>query len=170
MVELPSPCIDLAVREKWLIWRSNLNSHTELNPMRHAGARSLDVKDPGSIFSEPCAILLETSCIRCLIAVVRATQSAVELYKKAVDVQKENARIEPPKMVDPPVPVGTTDLDVVGLGTVRGLIYPNGVRQFCGIPYASLSKRWTYSTLMTSWPDGRHDGTKLGYVLRFSSS
>ncbi|OOQ84833.1 acetylcholinesterase [Penicillium brasilianum] len=50
-----------------------------------------------------------------------------------------------------------------GLGTLDGLQYANGVQQFCGIPYASLPKRWTRSTLRTSWYDDHHDGTKLGY-------
>ncbi|KAL6230956.1 hypothetical protein BDW75DRAFT_234005 [Aspergillus navahoensis] len=34
--------------------------------------------------------------------------------------------------------------------------------QYCGIPYATLPKRWTRSTLKTSWNNDRHDGTKLG--------
>ena len=61
-------------------------------------------------------------------------------------------------------PVGFTTVKVESLGTLKGLVYENGVRQFCGIPYATLTKRWTRSTLATSWKNGVHDGTKLGFV------
>ena len=60
-------------------------------------------------------------------------------------------------------PIGVTELEVLGLGKVKGLLYANGVRQFLGIPYASLKKRWTRSALRDSWPDGYHDGRDLGY-------
>lgn len=59
-------------------------------------------------------------------------------------------------------PVGETTLQVAGLGEVKGLLYANGVRQFLGIPYARLAKRWTRSTLADSWPNGFHDGRDLG--------
>ncbi|RYC89435.1 hypothetical protein BFJ63_vAg7688 [Fusarium oxysporum f. sp. narcissi] len=59
-------------------------------------------------------------------------------------------------------PIGTTELSVQGLGVVKGLSFPNNIHQFSGIPYASLSKRWTRSQLRTSWPGDFHDGTKLG--------
>ncbi|CAJ0546565.1 Ff.00g011920.m01.CDS01 [Fusarium sp. VM40] len=59
-------------------------------------------------------------------------------------------------------PIGTTKLSVQGLGVVKGLSFSNNIHQFSGIPYASLSKRWTRSQLRDSWPEGFHDGTKLG--------
>ncbi|KAJ5245545.1 hypothetical protein N7489_005641 [Penicillium chrysogenum] len=59
-------------------------------------------------------------------------------------------------------PTGKTKLSIEGLGIVEGLSFPNNVHQFCGIPYATLSKRWTRSQLNTSWPGNFHDGTKLG--------
>jgi carboxylesterase type B len=62
------------------------------------------------------------------------------------------------------VPAGVSSVEVKGLGTLRGVSYTDGVRQFYGIPYARLRKRWTLSTLATSWDNGSHDGTKLGYV------
>lgn len=65
-------------------------------------------------------------------------------------------------------PTGTTKLSVEGLGEVEGFTFPAGVRQFSGIPYATLTKRWTRSQLNTSWPDNFHNGTKLGYVLSMS--
>jgi carboxylesterase type B len=58
---------------------------------------------------------------------------------------------------------GTIERQIPGLGTVKGLLYDNGVSQYCGIPYARLKKRWTRSTLATSWQDNYHDGTRLGY-------
>lgn len=60
-------------------------------------------------------------------------------------------------------PTGKTLLPVDGLGVVEGLSFTQGVHQFCGIPYASLPKRWTRSKLKDSWPNDFHDGTKLGY-------
>ncbi|EEA25194.1 hypothetical protein TMatcc_006584 [Talaromyces marneffei ATCC 18224] len=59
-------------------------------------------------------------------------------------------------------PTGKTRLAVDGLGTVEGLEFAQGVCQFSGIPYGTLSKRWTRSGLQTTWPSGFHDGTKLG--------
>ncbi|KAF4456137.1 hypothetical protein FALBO_15481 [Fusarium albosuccineum] len=59
-------------------------------------------------------------------------------------------------------PSGKTRLPVNGLGIVEGLSFSDGVHQFCGIPYASLAKRWTRSQLRDSWPNDFHDGTKLG--------
>ena len=61
-------------------------------------------------------------------------------------------------------PIGTTKLPVEGLGEVTGYEYADGVRQYCGIPYATLSKRWTRSELCTKWEKDRHDGTRLGSV------
>ncbi|KAM5377485.1 hypothetical protein ACJZ2D_004854 [Fusarium nematophilum] len=58
-------------------------------------------------------------------------------------------------------PTGKTTLSVDGLGVVQGLSFPD-VHQFCGIPYATLAKRWTCSQLKDSWPNDFHDGTKLG--------
>jgi carboxylesterase type B len=59
-------------------------------------------------------------------------------------------------------PIGKTKLTVDGLGVVEGLSFSKNVHQFCGIPYASLEKRWTRSQLKDSWPNDFHDGTKLG--------
>nr|CEG05071.1 unnamed protein product [Fusarium clavum] len=59
-------------------------------------------------------------------------------------------------------PIGKTKLTVDGLGVVEGLSFFKNVHQFCGIPYASLEKRWTRSQLKDSWPNDFHDGTKLG--------
>lgn len=64
-------------------------------------------------------------------------------------------------------PIGTTKLPVQGLGVVKGLSFSNNIHQFSGIPYASLSKRWTRSQLRDSWPEGFHDGTKLGYFTTY---
>ncbi|KAF4966917.1 hypothetical protein FSARC_5450 [Fusarium sarcochroum] len=61
-------------------------------------------------------------------------------------------------------PVGFTQAVLPTLGTVKGLVFPNGIRQFCGIPYAEFSKRWTRSTLKTRLSGGVHDGTQHGYV------
>ncbi|KAL6918610.1 hypothetical protein ACHAP8_010987 [Fusarium lateritium] len=59
-------------------------------------------------------------------------------------------------------PLGKTKLPVEGLGVVEGLSFSNNIHQFNGIPYASLSKRWTRSQLRDSWSNDFHDGTKLG--------
>ncbi|KAM0544373.1 hypothetical protein ACHAPJ_011832 [Fusarium lateritium] len=59
-------------------------------------------------------------------------------------------------------PTGTTKVQVEGLGTVKGSTFDHGVRQFAGIKYANLAKRWTRSQLNTSWDHQFHDGTKLG--------
>lgn len=58
--------------------------------------------------------------------------------------------------------VDVVEREVPGLGTVKGWLYENGVSQYSGIPYARLAKRWTRSTLATSWEGNYHDGTKLG--------
>lgn len=50
------------------------------------------------------------------------------------------------------------------LGDLEGWRWPNGVRQYFGIPYGAISKKWTRSTLVTSWVGGKHDGTKIGYA------
>lgn len=59
-------------------------------------------------------------------------------------------------------PVSTCSTHIDGLGKLKGFEYANGVQQYCGIPYASLAKRWTRSILKTSWEDQFHDGTRLG--------
>ena len=64
--------------------------------------------------------------------------------------------------MSPQTLIGEQNYNIRGLGTVKGLLYANGVRQFCGVPYARLAKRWTQSTLATSWKDNYHGGTKLG--------
>jgi carboxylesterase type B len=61
-------------------------------------------------------------------------------------------------------PTSKCIVSIPGLGTVEGLQFANGVQQFCGIPYAHLPKRWTRSILKTTWENGHHDGTKLGYL------
>ncbi|BCS27818.1 uncharacterized protein APUU_60866A [Aspergillus puulaauensis] len=59
-------------------------------------------------------------------------------------------------------PVSKCTTIIPSLGELQGLQYTNGVQQFCGIPYAQLTKRWTRSTLNTAWKDSKHDGTRLG--------
>ncbi|KAJ5587640.1 uncharacterized protein N7459_003405 [Penicillium hispanicum] len=59
-------------------------------------------------------------------------------------------------------PTSTVSTQINGLGRLDGFQYADGVEQFCGIPYATLSKRWTRSLLNTSWENGYHDGTQLG--------
>lgn len=60
-----------------------------------------------------------------------------------------------------PVPTST---NVPGLGVLHGWLWPNGVRQFFGVPYAQFAKNWSRSTLVTSWPNNEHDGKRLGFV------
>jgi hypothetical protein len=53
---------------------------------------------------------------------------------------------------------------VPGLGVVKGLVfseYPH-IEQYRGIPYGSVPARFRQSKLVTSWPDGRWDGTTHG--------
>ncbi|KAB2568565.1 Para-nitrobenzyl esterase [Lasiodiplodia theobromae] len=64
----------------------------------------------------------------------------------------------------PQTPCGTTTIDIPSFGKVKGLVYPSGTRQFCGIPYATLTKRWTRSVLNTSLPNDYHDGTQHGPI------
>lgn len=59
-------------------------------------------------------------------------------------------------------PTSRVSVTIVGLGRLDGFHYANGVEQFCGIPYGTLSKRWTRSKLCTSWENDYHDGTQLG--------
>lgn len=59
-------------------------------------------------------------------------------------------------------PTQKCTIHIASLGTISGWQYANGVRQFLGIPYATLSKRWTRSQLRTSLPNDYHNGTKLG--------
>ncbi|KAL4981383.1 Alpha/Beta hydrolase protein [Aspergillus falconensis] len=59
-------------------------------------------------------------------------------------------------------PTSKCTTEIPSLGQLEGLQFANGVQQYCGIPYANLRKRWTRSTLKTSWKNYRHDGTKLG--------
>lgn len=59
-------------------------------------------------------------------------------------------------------PASKVSIAIDGLGTLDGFRYANGVEQFCGIPYATLAKRWTRSLLKTSWENEYHDGTQLG--------
>lgn len=61
-------------------------------------------------------------------------------------------------------PVAKCSTHIPTLGTLDGWEYDNGVQQFCGIPYATLPKRWTRSCLKTSWEGEYHNGTKLGYL------
>lgn len=71
---------------------------------------------------------------------------------------KQTNRINMP----PPTPTSTETINIPTFGDVKGLVYPSGARQFRGIPYAKLTKRWTRSVLNTSLPDGFHDGTQHG--------
>ncbi|OOO09570.1 Carboxylesterase type B [Aspergillus oryzae] len=59
-------------------------------------------------------------------------------------------------------PISKCSTILPSLGRLEGFQYSNGVQQYCGIPYASLEKRWTRSQLMMQWPNDYHDGTKLG--------
>lgn len=59
-------------------------------------------------------------------------------------------------------PVKKCSLHIESLGLLEGWEYANGIRQFCGIPYATLEKRWTRARLRTSLNNGYHDGTQLG--------
>ncbi|PYI10914.1 alpha/beta-hydrolase [Aspergillus sclerotiicarbonarius CBS 121057] len=59
-------------------------------------------------------------------------------------------------------PITKCTAEIPTLGQLEGFQFPNGVQQYCGIPYADLPKRWARSTLKTSWANSRHDGTKLG--------
>ncbi|CAI6068794.1 unnamed protein product [Clonostachys chloroleuca] len=59
-------------------------------------------------------------------------------------------------------PTSRAELQVGELGSLAGFAYSNGVRQFCGIPYGRISKRWTRAVLADSWAAKLHDGTKLG--------
>lgn len=59
-------------------------------------------------------------------------------------------------------PTGKCTIYIPSLGTISGFRYANGTRQFLGVPYAKLPKRWTRSELRTSLDNGCHDGTKLG--------
>ncbi|KAH7021886.1 Alpha/Beta hydrolase protein [Ilyonectria destructans] len=61
-------------------------------------------------------------------------------------------------------PTGSTQHHVPTLGTINGLVFSGGIRQFCGIPYAELTKRWTRSTLKTHLPGDFHDGTQHGPI------
>lgn len=59
-------------------------------------------------------------------------------------------------------PCDTTPIEIPSLGRIKGLSYPSGTRQFCGIPYARLQQRWKRSELLTSLPEAYHDGTQYG--------
>jgi len=59
-------------------------------------------------------------------------------------------------------PLRVLNTRIAGLGDLDGFEYKLGVRQFCGIQYATLAKQWTRSRLNTSWPNQYHDGTKMG--------
>ncbi|OGM45334.1 putative acetylcholinesterase [Aspergillus bombycis] len=59
-------------------------------------------------------------------------------------------------------PISKCSTILPSLGRLEGFQYANGVQQYCGIPYASLKKRWTRSQLMMQWPNNYHDGAKLG--------
>ncbi|KAL1875846.1 hypothetical protein Daus18300_003037 [Diaporthe australafricana] len=64
----------------------------------------------------------------------------------------------------PPTPSSTEIISIPTFGDVKGLVYPSGARQFRGIPYAKLTKRWTRSVLNTTLPNGFHDGTQHGPI------
>jgi carboxylesterase type B len=56
------------------------------------------------------------------------------------------------------------ECEVPGLGAVKGLSFAeySHVEQYRGIPYGSVAARFRRSELVTSWPDGRMDGTAYG--------
>lgn len=60
------------------------------------------------------------------------------------------------------IPTTKCKTEIPTLGQLEGFQFANGVQQYCGIPYADLPKRWTRSTLKTSWTGSKHDGTKMG--------
>ncbi|KAM0548772.1 hypothetical protein ACHAPJ_009768 [Fusarium lateritium] len=60
------------------------------------------------------------------------------------------------------VPQKKETVEIPGLGSLQGWRYENGLRQFFGVPFARIQKRWTRATLATEWKDQFHDGTKLG--------
>ncbi|KAL6408580.1 Lipase 3, partial [Ilyonectria robusta] len=58
---------------------------------------------------------------------------------------------------------------VPGLGSVQGLVPAEfgNVEQYRGIPYGSIPARFRQAKLVTSWPDGKWDGTKYGPLCPF---
>ena len=59
--------------------------------------------------------------------------------------------------------VSEVQLDVAGLGSIKGLSLNNETCQYLGIPYATIPGRFRRSVLADSaWPNGTWDGTKLG--------
>ena len=57
--------------------------------------------------------------------------------------------------------VKTVRVDVESYGTVTG-VSDGQVDQFLGIPYASLTKRWSKATYLDRLAGDRHDGTRHG--------
>ncbi|KIX00560.1 uncharacterized protein Z518_09625 [Rhinocladiella mackenziei CBS 650.93] len=60
----------------------------------------------------------------------------------------------------PCAPTGTREVQIDGLGSLKGWEYGTGLSQYCGIPYGWLAKRWTRSTLATCWPNNYYDGSR----------
>jgi hypothetical protein len=56
---------------------------------------------------------------------------------------------------------------VPGLGSVQGLLPAEfeNVEQYRGIPYGSIAARFRQAKPVTTWPDGKWDGTKYGYCI-----
>lgn len=56
-----------------------------------------------------------------------------------------------------------TELEVPGLGTLKGLCFDDKICQYMGIPYATIPGRFRRSRPFDSpWPQGKWDGTRLG--------
>lgn len=71
-------------------------------------------------------------------------------------LEREKTRIEMS------APIEQLEIKVEDFGILKGNIFEGGIKQFMGIPYGRLLKRWTRATLETQWKNNYHDGTVLG--------
>ncbi|WVQ85412.1 hypothetical protein IAT38_007577 [Cryptococcus sp. DSM 104549] len=55
-----------------------------------------------------------------------------------------------------------TSVEVKGLGRLTGWLNADGTKQFFNVRYADIAKRFTHSTLKTSWPEQQWEGRYLG--------
>jgi carboxylesterase type B len=55
----------------------------------------------------------------------------------------------------------TTEIILGALGTVRGQ-RRDGIESFLGIPYGTVTKRWTRAERVSSFANGYHDGRSYG--------
>ncbi len=56
-----------------------------------------------------------------------------------------------------------TTVTLVKLGDVTGVHdTENNVFKYLGIPYGSVSRRWTRAKPLTNFVSGKHDGTTFG--------